>query len=157
MSSVWRESSILNYTSIMRSVREPLMARGSGSWRVILGLAVFAMLFKAWIPAGYMPDAHAAREGKLLLSMCLPSGHAITVPLALESPGTETPSNEANALQECPFVLAAVQAVLPELTATTISAAFIRANPPRVVYRTLPPLLALGPPLGSRAPPRHLA
>ncbi|MCK9512332.1 MAG: DUF2946 domain-containing protein [Pigmentiphaga sp.] len=153
----WRGPKGLYYTSIMRSFRESLMARGSRPWRVILCLAVAAMLFKALIPPGYMPDAQAARAGKLLLSLCLPGGQAISMPLALEAAdGAHTP-DEASTQQECPFVLAAAPAMLPELAAPAMHAPALGAEEPRPLYRTLPPLPALGPPLGSRAPPSHLA
>lgn len=114
------------------------------------------MLFKALIPAGYMPDAQAAREGKLLLSICLPGGQAIAMPLVLESEGTAATPDEGAPLQECPFVLAATQAVLPELAVTAAHTPATRATAPRPAYRSLPPLPALGPPLGSRAPPTYL-
>lgn len=113
------------------------------------------MAWRAVLPAGFMPDAAAAREGKLVLTLCTGSGIPATVLLDLNGDADHDPAND-NAGADCPFCLMASPGLPPDAE-TTVAAhdAPARALPP-AAYRAAPALPALGPPLGSRAPPSNL-
>ena len=129
--------------------------RGTIAWRILLCLTLLAMAWRAALPAGFMPDAAAAREGRLVLTLCTGSGIPATVLLDLNG-NADGASTDGAAGADCPFCLLASPGLPPD-TDTAIAAydAPARVLPP-AVYRAAPALPALGPPLGSRAPPFHL-
>lgn len=124
--------------------------------RLLLGLLLLSLIARGAIPAGYMPDADALKQGRIEISLCV-AGHATTVPMWLEAdtPKTDLPGNDA-AADPCPYWLHAHQQAALPATATVPALPAPRALPLPVS----PTFLALaahgptGPPLGSRAPPQ---
>lgn len=123
--------------------------RGTTAWRLLLGLMLVALLGRAILPAGYMPDVSA--QGTLSLAVCTGDGMQT---LLLELAGQ--PNNDDGGLDACPFGILAAQAMPASAAALARTASNAREILPRPVLRTLPPLSARGPPLGSRAPPHDL-
>ncbi|SAI20101.1 Uncharacterised protein [Bordetella ansorpii] len=50
---------------------------------MLFGLLLFALTLRALVPAGYMPDVQALREGRLALEFCAAAGG---LPMALHTP-----------------------------------------------------------------------
>lgn len=125
--------------------------------RGVLWLALLALVLRALVPTGYMPDARALHDGRLEVTFCSAAGDLSTFSLALASPqaGGDAPAGHDGAKTgaQCPFGLLAhvVPAPTPALTPILLPAG--RYVPPPPAYRALPALAAHGPPLGSRAPP----
>jgi hypothetical protein len=121
--------------------------------RTLLCVLALVTLFRALVPAGYMPDAAALRQGRLEISFCSAAGGSSSVLQAL----VETPRDEhaPDAAQECPFWMVAHQAFdLPPMAgAAVLPATPAVSRPMAVLQRALPPLPPAGPPLGPRAPP----
>lgn len=123
---------------------------------MIVYLAIMAVLCRATIPAGYMPGLSAHQPGKVALAFCSGSGAVASV--FLEVPGKSADSSPEPAGPDCPFGAFAKQGAIPEFPPEVRPALLtsIAVDAP-VVRQALPPLPPLGPPLGSRAPPSHLA
>lgn len=127
--------------------------------KLVLGLLVLAVMFRSMIPPGFMPDSAALRDGRLELALCSAAGVVSTMTVDLSSPDDHAGHDEsqATAADTCPYWTVAhlaldlpAPAPLPVLVST-------RTLPLAVaMQRALPPLPALGPPLGSRAPPSRL-
>nr|WP_153045661.1 DUF2946 family protein [Advenella sp. S44] len=104
-----------------------------------------------------MPVLSGENGRSVVLTLCTTGGGHETLLLNIPAQPKES-SSEDHAGQQCPFGLVISQGVLPVLDSPAVpvtvwqerSAPFIEHN------RALPPLPALGPPLGSRAPPSHL-
>ncbi|SAI66183.1 Uncharacterised protein [Bordetella ansorpii] len=172
------------------SRRAPALARPPSL--VLFGLLLFALTLRALVPAGYMPDVRALREGRLALEFCAAAGglpRAPRVPwpapdmhhgmdhadrVRVQMPGMEMPGmhmargspasghgshdhgsdHSGAAGQECPFGLIAHQALdTPVALGVAPMRAFGRADLPSPADRPAPPMPAVGPPLGQRAPP----
>lgn len=119
-------------------------------WRALLAHALlFAFMFRALIPVGYMPDAHALSDGKLNIVICHGDGDSTTVPF---DAGPAKQSKKAHASEPCAF--AGFHTTFePNLGIAIARSGFgvasrIKFNPQAV----LPPVRA-GPTLGSRGPP----
>lgn len=115
-------------------------------WRFLVCLAMAAFVLRALIPSGFMA---APSTTSLMLSLC-DAGGAINVTFDLP----EEPKSEHAASDACAFGALAAHAILPETglaPVLTAQAAYAASAIP--VHRATPPLPALGPPLGSRAPP----
>ncbi|VFR56297.1 hypothetical protein BRI6_4058 [plant metagenome] len=136
-------------------VRRHLARRVFSVWHLLVCLTALALVARALLPVGFMPDTQALRHGTLALTLCSSEPGASRV-LSL-SPGHGA-GQEAASMLDCPFGLVAVQALLPAAPPAGVAAALPRAAPAAVqAMRSLPPLPAQGPPLGSRAPPVTLA
>lgn len=161
------------------SRRLPRFASAADFGRLLLLLLLVA---RAWVPAGYMPDADALRQGRLALGFCTAGGNVMA---ALESLGErQAPADghqamhgdpmlhaddghpghhghhgaghddERGAGQECPFGLSAHQILnLPPLAAVAPVLLRWLAQRPLKLDGARPPMPAAGPPLGQRAPP----
>lgn len=136
-------------------VRRHLARRVFSVWHLLVCLTALALVARALLPVGFMPDTQALRHGTLALTLCSSEpGGARVLPLA----ASHGAGQEAVSTLDCPFGLVAVQALLPAATPAGVAAALPRAAPAAVqASRSLPPLPAQGPPLGSRAPPVSLA
>ena len=55
---------------------------------LLFGLLLFALTLRALVPAGYMPDVQALREGRLALEFCAAAGG---LPMALHTPPAPPP------------------------------------------------------------------
>lgn len=127
-------------------------------WRILLCLTIAALLWRGVIPVGYMPNARAAEAGRLLLTLCTSTGATATQFIDVSGDTRHAPPDDAKAGNDCPFGLLASQAILlpaPLLQAVGLAQTSVDVLLP--VYRSAPALPALGPPIGSRAPPTHLA
>lgn len=121
-------------------------------------LTIVSFLCRSFIPVGYMPDTSGERDDGYAITFCVAGGGTHTVLMDLTG-DPQDPSPDAPAgIQECPFGLIAAQAVMPGQAALAW-VGLVLQHPLPLLHRNqaLPPLPALGPPLGSRAPPSHLA
>lgn len=116
----------------------------------LLCLALLALLGRALLPTGFMPDAGALHDGKLVLTFCTASGERTSLILDTGAHDTEA------APADCLFALAGAPA-LPLQAATSTVPALGSGQPASfALHLSAPPLPAAGPPLGSRAPPHGL-
>lgn len=126
--------------------------------RGALWLALLALLLRAVLPAGYMPDARSLRHGTFEIAFCSVVGGLSTQYIALPPAGKDGGSPDshpgADSGAQCPFGL------LAHVTPAPVpSAALLTRSPPRQPASVtqarfaLPLQPAQGPPLGSRAPP----
>jgi len=139
----------------MFGCRHLLPKRATPAWRMLVCLAIVALLGRAAIPAGYMPGASPAHGGKVALALCSGSGAVFDV--LLDVSGKPDHSGHAYTGLDCPFGVMASQAAMPAPPpqAGRMPPAAPHAATP-ATRRALPPLPPLGPPLGSRAPPLRL-
>jgi len=138
----------------MRYFDATALSLKSWSGRIIFGLVVLAMLYRGLIPVGYMA-APSHVSGKLLVTLCVTGGPAITVAIDVSEP-TGSSSSDDSASVECPYAGLTAQFVLPESDAGTALAGLVTHALSFATYHSAPALPALGPPLGSRAPPSNL-
>ncbi len=125
-------------------------------WRFILCLVMLAFSCRATIPPGYMPTLADNKRAVVVLTLCAPNGLARTVLLDLQRRG-KTSSDHTQAEAQCPFGIVMSQGVLP-VHASLVPAAAVWLTCEVLFSRcgnALPPQIAAGPPLGSRAPPIH--
>ncbi|MEQ1715029.1 MAG: DUF2946 family protein [Hyphomicrobium sp.] len=120
--------------------------------RWVAHLLLLALVSRALIPVGYMPDFSAAAKGAFKVVICSAMG-AQTI--ALDEGGKPHLPDQSNGHHEQPCAFSGLAAVaLPALDAIPIVIAEFRNSAliPRVVVQ-LPPTRA-GPVLGSRGPPQ---
>lgn len=127
--------------------------------RGVLWLAFLALLLRALVPAGYMPDARALHDGRIEVTFCSAAGDLSTFKIALSPDGKPDAGpgehRSADTGAQCPFGLLAHVTPAPTPYAAPLALAVSRrASPPAPVHQALPAQPAQGPPLGSRAPPR---
>ncbi len=120
------------------------------SWRRLAAAVLLAFLFKAMIPAGYMPVA-AGPAGAPAMTLCisgLPAGVIKTLAL-----NHADPSAEPQPLH-CVFASLAGQAALPHAAMAALAQLFYAMHPQPAWPSSFDfPALVRGPPLGARAPP----
>ncbi|WP_439815350.1 DUF2946 family protein [Zavarzinia sp. CC-PAN008] len=117
-------------------------------------LALLLLLVRAMIPAGFMPDMAALRDGRIQVVLCSTDGQRVVV-LDRDGKAVDDGSGRHDAVGalHCPFGLVAAQAfILPILPQLGPSRAFERDCAPACPAQAAPPP-ARGPPLGARAPP----
>lgn len=125
-------------------------------WQALLALTVVAFVARAAIPAGYMPQPGAAGDRSFPMTLCLGGAGVTVVQVSLY----DHPDNPQSAAQsDCVYCLVAGQKLLPHQAALQVAGVAHAVAPAPVVVpnHALPPLPALGPPLGSRAPPVNFA
>ncbi len=129
------------------------LLRSNWHRRFWLVLAAVALLLRAVLPSGYMPDLRAASKGELSLTLCNAYGELRSIRISLKDKQESPPTHDGISAFNCPFAVLAAQALLPPsgpvLAApvrTTLTQAFLP-------YRSHAIVPAAGPPLGSRAPP----
>jgi len=119
------------------------------SWRILICLALAVFILRAAIPHGFMA---APASSHVMLTLCSAAG-PVSVPL--EVPGQSDGTNGKHlAAETCAFGALSAHGVLPDThMAPSLSAqqAYVASVVP--VYRAVPALPPLGPPLGSRARP----
>lgn len=127
------------------------------AWQILFCLALLSFLCRALIPAGYMPDHSGEQDGFFSVTLCSPSGTPTTVWMSLNGQDEAPSSDEHADLQKCPYALVLSQLALPGTGMTSVDI-FLTHQPVIRAHsnHTLPPMPALGPPLGSRAPPKTL-
>lgn len=100
-------------------VRRHLARRVFSVWHLLVCLTALALVARALLPVGFMPDTQALRHGTLTLTLCSSEpGGARVLPLA----ASHGAGQEAVSTLDCPFGLVAVQALLPAATACPRSA-----------------------------------
>ncbi len=143
----------------MQSMRFPWLTASllkSVPGRLMLCLVLLAMVYRGAIPAGFMFGPAEAASGQLMMTFCVPGGDVMFMPVDLGDE-QKTSSPDSPTVLECPFAAMAAQFLLPDAVALA-SQPVPRAYLSRfAVYRSAPALPAVGPPLGSRAPPSDLA
>lgn len=114
-------------------------------------LFLLALTVRALVPTGFMPGQQALQNGKIELTFCNADGAMYT----MEVDFSAEKSDSAHAVPYCPFGLLAHQVLdIPGPLSPVPIAEIVFARPiAPSLNRSLPPLPALGPPLGSRAPP----
>ncbi|MFC4297236.1 DUF2946 family protein [Castellaniella hirudinis] len=141
----------------MSAHRQPLRHRSTRIWQVLFCLTVLSFLCRAVIPMGYMPDLSGGRDGKFSITFCTMGGGISTLLVDLDGqPNQPSPADHFDK-QDCPFGMVASQALIPGQDAPAL-VGVITHHPVSLSHRNQaqPPLPALGPPLGSRAPPSNL-
>lgn len=121
--------------------------------RGVLWLAFLALLLRALVPAGYMPDARALHDGRLEVTFCSAAGDLSTFKIALPPDGKTGEHRGADTGAQCPFGLLAHVTPAPTPCVAPLALAVGRIAPPAPARPALPAQPAHGPPLGSRAPP----
>jgi hypothetical protein len=120
-------------------------------------LVIGLFLLRAVIPAGFMPDLAALRDGRIEVVLCTIDGlKTVAVYLANHTDKRDSSDKKSAAHNLCPFGSVTLQSLaLPTAPAVLVQA---RATQSDVILpdhlSLLPP--AQGPPLGSRAPPSSL-
>lgn len=141
----------------MYSLQKLLPRKDIAVWQIFVCLAVIAFVCRSVIPNGYMPALSGEKNGTVILTLCSADGSNRTLLLNLQNHSKKSP-NDGHASQECPFGLVMSHGILPLQDVPALVAMVQRDHIKRVPERNLalPPLPALGPPLGSRAPPTNL-
>lgn len=121
-------------------------------WQILFCLTAFSFLCRAVIPVGYMPDLSGERDTPFAITLCTMGG---TVVVQLDLPGSEEASSDQHYNGDtCPFGLNIAHKLIPgQATLAVVSAVLFHSVASPTAAQVLPPLPALGPPLGSRAPP----
>lgn len=120
-------------------------------------LTILSFLCRALIPVGYMPDVSGGRDGRFSITFCTMGGGTGTMLVDLNSQSDQPSPSDHFDNQDCPFGIVVSQALLPGHEAPALLGN-IAHHPVSLPHRNQaqPPLPALGPPLGSRAPPSNL-
>lgn len=126
-------------------------------WQILFCLTFVSFLCRSVVPVGYMPDVSGGRDGKFALTLCTIGGNTGIQKLDLLDQSGKSSSDDGASSQSCPFGLVASQALIPALDVPVLAGAVFR-HPLLFAHsgKALPPLPALGPPLGPRAPPLNL-
>ncbi|CUI43938.1 MAG: DUF2946 family protein [Achromobacter sp.] len=138
----------------MSALTHPSRTAGAPRVRGVLWLAFLALLLRALVPTGYMPDARALHDGRLEVTFCSAAGDLTTVKIALSSDGKSGGGHSsADTGAQCPFGLLAHVTPAPAAQTAPLALAVSRAAPFPPAHVAAPVQPAQGPPLGSRAPP----
>ena len=132
--------------------RKTFWCKRMAAWQILFCLTVFSFLCRAFIPVGYMPDLSGERETPFAITLCSMGG---TVVMQVDLSGDPVAGSEPHYSGEnCPFGLSVAQKLMPGQAALALAGLVsFHSFAPFVHNQALPPLPALGPPLGSRAPP----
>lgn len=119
-----------------------------------LWLLALLLALRSLIPAGYMPDLGALRDGRLAITICSTSTPDLATSPAQAYVGHyDFPDFTPNSA-DCPFGMLVHQTWLPgthALQPLAVATPVVIVRSPRST--ALPVQDAQGPPLGSRAPP----
>lgn len=122
---------------------------------VIAWLLLATVLLRAALPVGFMPDPDALQDGRLEIVVCTPTGLKTIMIAAGSTDPLEDDRGGSNrhAIDDCPFhtVVAQVAVVSDAAPNLALPGDATELREPRT--SDLPSALALGPPVGSRAPP----
>lgn len=124
------------------------------AWQILFCLTVLSFVSRAFIPIGYMPGLSGERDSTFAITLCSMGGATTVMTLDLSGDSADSGPEDPYGIENCPFGPGVVHKFAPGQDAAEpvgITSFSIAAAP--VGFRTLPPLPALGPPLGSRAPP----
>ena len=141
----------------MFTLRQHIRNGSIGVWHGLFCLAVLSFVCRAMIPVGYMPDLSGTSNSTFSVTLCTVSGGTSTLLLDLDAHSDHSSSNDHFDHQDCPFGIVMSQVAMPSQAPPAL-AGNIAHRPVFLSHRNQahPPLPALGPPLGSRAPPSNL-
>lgn len=126
-------------------------------WQILFCLTVIAFLLRAFIPAGYMPDLSGQRGSSFAVVVCNAAGGNTVMMVDFSDPASKSANDDALGAYECPFGLSVAQKQFPANESPGLYVSLVsRPISLAVSSAAIPVLLALGPPLGSRAPPAFL-
>ena len=129
---------------------------------ITLYVMLLALALRALVPSGFMPDASALRDGRLEMAFCSGSGvqtvvidthhHDQGAPASGDMPHQQSQSND------CPFSVLSALPAMPAMDPAPVGLPLL-LSPILAAPYVAPAFAAIlqGPPLGSRAPPFHLA
>lgn len=139
----------------MSALTLPSRTAGAPRVRGVLWLAFLAILLRALVPTGYMPDSRALHDGRLEVTFCSAAGDLSTLKIALSPDGKRGGAGHSSADTgaQCPFGLLAHVTPAPAAQTAPLALAVSRAAPFPPARVAVPVQPAQGPPLGSRAPP----
>lgn len=141
----------------MTAYGRPLLHIGRAVRQFLFCLAVVSFLSRALIPNGYMPVLTSESGNALAVTFCTMDGGTSTLLLELTNKPAQPASDHQFNEERCPFGIVTSQAAMPGQE-TLVLAGLAAQRPVLLPQRNQarPPLPALGPPLGSRAPPKNL-
>ena len=141
----------------MYMLHKLLSRKEIGVWQLLVCLAVIAFVCRSVVPTGFMPALSSEKGGAVVLTLCSADGSNKTLLLNLQKHSKKSPS-DGHTGQECPFGIVLSHGMLPLQDFPALAGVVWREHFKLVPLRNraLPPLPALGPPLGSRAPPPYL-
>jgi len=137
----------------MAITRRKFLAPLPGMHILFMCMLTLALLLRAAIPTGFMPNAEAFKQGKIEITFCTAGGGVTTTVVDIDRHAPASPSPDHSSAA-CAFSASSPVALdLPLLAVQPV--ALHAATHPRPTHDRagLPPLPALGPPLGARAPP----
>lgn len=141
----------------MLARRKSFWCKRMAVWQILFCLTVVAFLYRALIPVGYMPDLSGERNSRFAITLCTMGASPAVVQLDFSDSDASTAPADEYSGNDCPFGLNVAQKLLAPDEPPVLQ------RPPALLSASLaprhqarPPLPALGPPLGSRAPPMNL-
>jgi hypothetical protein len=137
----------------MSRYNAPPSNRTATRGRLVLWLALMALLLRALVPAGYMPDARALDAGRFEVTFCTAAGAPAALSAALSTFKDGKPAHDAQTGAQCPFGLLAHLTPAPAFSLNPLSLPADTTPTAQPAQPPLPATVAHGPPLGSRAPP----
>lgn len=133
--------------------RKTFWCKRMAAWQILFCLTVFSFLCRAFIPVGYMPDLSGERNTAFAITLC---SMGVTTVMQVDlsgKPGKAAPDDGYSG-EDCPFGLGMAHKLMPGQDAPALAGVVsFYSLAPLAPNQALPPLPALGPPLGSRAPP----
>ncbi|GGB29023.1 hypothetical protein GCM10011505_07920 [Tistrella bauzanensis] len=117
---------------------------GLAAWAIAL-----AVILRAMLPAGVMPDPTARADGRFDIVTCL--GLVIAAPGEASGDGNTTGAGTV-----CDFAVTAMADRLPVPVALPLPAMVAEPRPQVMIPAAAPVTARAGPPLGATAPPRPL-
>lgn len=138
----------------MFAYRKPLWCKSMAVWQSFFCLSVFAFLLRAFIPVGYMPDSSIERKTPFAITLCSVGGPTF---IQVNLDGQSQPSHPDSRFNPdtCPFGLNLAQELLPGQAVAPLVVASFQTVVSVLRNQALPVMPAVGPPLGSRAPPSN--
>lgn len=126
-------------------------------WQALFCLTVLAFLCRAVIPVGYMPDLSGKRDTTFAITLCV-GGNLAVMQMGFSDDAGNASEDHGFSGPDCPFGINASHKLLAGLNTLALAGLPIvfQTAAPAARNQALPPMPALGPPLGSRAPPFNL-
>lgn len=131
--------------------RKTFWCKRMAVWQTLFCLSVLAFLCRAFIPVGYMPDSSSERQSPFAITLCSMGGTTL-VQLDL-SAEPDSSSHDGSYAETCPYGLSISSTFTYDDALILAGTAAFHALVHPVGSQTALPAPALGPPLGSRAPP----
>ena len=136
----------------MSRYNAPPSNRTATRGRLVLWLALMALLLRALVPAGYMPDARALDAGRFEVTFCTAAG-ACRAQRGAEHVQDGKPAHDAQTGAQCPFGLLAHLTPAPAFSLNPLS---LPADTTPTAQPAQPPCPRQSPTVRRWAPGRHL-